>query len=39
LGLAFEKAGRKNDAVKEIQIATQMEPGFEPAQNDLKRLK
>jgi tetratricopeptide (TPR) repeat protein len=39
LGLAFEKAGRKEDAVKEIQVATQMEPGYEPAQKDLKRLK
>jgi tetratricopeptide (TPR) repeat protein len=39
LGLAFEKAGRNADAVKEIQIATQLEPGFEAAQKDLKRLK
>ena len=39
LGLAFEKAGRKAEAVKEIQIATQMEPTFKPAQDDLKRLK
>ncbi len=39
LGLAYEKAGRKADAVKEIQIATQMEPSFEPAQKDLKRLR
>lgn len=39
LGLAFEKAGRRSDAVKEIQIATQMEPDFEPAQKDLKRLR
>jgi tetratricopeptide (TPR) repeat protein len=39
LGLAFEKAGRKNDAINEIQAATQLEPGFEPAQKDLKRLK
>ena len=39
LGLAYEKAGRKADALNEIQIATQMEPTFEPAQKDLKRLK
>ena len=39
LGLAFEKAGRKSDAVKEIQVATQMEPDFEPAKKDLKRLQ
>jgi len=39
LGLAYEKAGRKADAVQEIQVATQMEPSFEPAQKDLKRLK
>jgi tetratricopeptide (TPR) repeat protein len=39
LGLALEKAGRKADAVKEIQIATQLEPGFESAQKDLKRLR
>lgn len=39
LGLAFEKAGRKADAVKEIQTAVQLEPTFEAAQKDLKRLK
>jgi len=39
LALAYEKAGRKPDAVKELQVATQLEPTFEPAQKDLKRLK
>jgi tetratricopeptide (TPR) repeat protein len=39
LGLAFEKAGRKNDAVNEVRIAAEMEPTFEPAQKDMKRLK
>jgi tetratricopeptide (TPR) repeat protein len=39
LGLAFEKAGRKADAVTELQTAAQLEPSFEPAQKDLKRLK
>ena len=39
LGLAFEKAGRKADAVKEIELANQLEPSFEAAQKDLKRLK
>ena len=39
LGQVLEKEGRKNDAVAEYQKAVQMEPSFEPAQKDLKRLK
>jgi len=39
LAQAYEKAGRKPDAVKEVQLAAQMDPEFKPAQDDLKRLR
>lgn len=39
LGQLLEKEGRKSDAIAEYRIATQMEPQFEPAQKDLKRLQ
>jgi tetratricopeptide (TPR) repeat protein len=39
LGQVLEKQGRKPDAIAEYQKAVQMEPSFEPAQKDLKRLK
>jgi tetratricopeptide (TPR) repeat protein len=39
LGLILEKQGRKSDAIAELQTATRMDPKFEQAQKDLKRLK
>jgi tetratricopeptide (TPR) repeat protein len=39
LGLVLEKEGRKADAVAELETATKLDPKFEPAQKDLKRLK
>jgi hypothetical protein len=39
LGLILEKAGRKPEAVAELQTATLLDPKFEQAQKDLKRLK
>jgi tetratricopeptide (TPR) repeat protein len=39
LGLILEKAGRKADAIAELQTATTLDPKFEPAGKDLKRLK
>lgn len=39
LGQILEKQGRKNDALAEYRAATGMEPSFEPAQKDLKRLR
>jgi tetratricopeptide (TPR) repeat protein len=39
LGLTLEKLGRKDEAIKEIQLASQLDPRFEPAKKDLKRLK
>lgn len=39
LGLAYEKWGKKPEAVKELQTATQLDPDFKPAQEDLKRLR
>jgi tetratricopeptide (TPR) repeat protein len=39
LGLSLEKQGRKDEALKEIQLANQLDPKFEPAKKDLKRLK
>lgn len=39
LGQILEKQGRKPDAIAEYQAATRLEPGFEPAQKDLKRLR
>jgi hypothetical protein len=39
LGQIIEKQGRKGDAIAEYQKAVEMEPSFEQAQKDLKRLK
>lgn len=39
LGLVLEKQGRKPEAISELQTALQLEPEFEPAKKDLKRLK
>ena len=39
LGLVLEKQGRKPDAIAEIQAAVKMDPKFEQAQKDLKRIK
>lgn len=39
LGQILEKQGRKPDAVTEYQAAIRLEPSFEPAQKDLKRLR
>lgn len=39
LALILEKQGRKADAIAELQTATKLDPKFEPAQKDLKRLK
>jgi tetratricopeptide (TPR) repeat protein len=39
LGLALEKEGRKQEAIKEVQIAVQMKPDLKEAQKDLKRMK
>jgi tetratricopeptide (TPR) repeat protein len=39
LGLVLEKQGRKPDALSELEAAARLDPKFEPAQKDLKRLK
>ena len=39
VGLILEKQGRKSDAVAALQTAAKLDPKFEPAQKDLKRLK
>jgi len=39
LGLVLEKQGRKADAIAELQTAARMDPAFEQAQKDLKRVK
>ncbi len=39
LGQALEKQGRKPEAIAEVETAVRMEPKFEPATKDLKRLK
>jgi tetratricopeptide (TPR) repeat protein len=39
LGLILEKEGKKAEAVSELQAATKLDPKFEQAQKDLKRLK
>ena len=39
LGLTLEKAGRKADALAELQEAVRQNRNFEPAQKDLKRLR
>lgn len=39
LGLVLEKQSRKPEALAELQTAVRMDPEFEPAKKDLKRLK
>jgi tetratricopeptide (TPR) repeat protein len=39
LGLILEKQGKKPEAISELQTATKLDPKFEQAQKDLKRLK
>jgi tetratricopeptide (TPR) repeat protein len=39
LALVLEKQGKKAEAVAELQTATRLDPKFEPAQKDLKRLQ
>jgi tetratricopeptide (TPR) repeat protein len=39
LALALEKQGRKPEAIAELQTATKLDPKFEQAQKDLKRIK
>lgn len=39
LGLILEKQGRKAEAIAEIEISNRLDKTFEPAQQDLKRLR
>lgn len=39
LAQVLEKAGRKQEAIAELETATRMEPDFKPAADDLKRLR
>jgi superkiller protein 3 len=39
LGLVYEKEGRKAEARSELETAVRLNPNFEPAKRDLKRLK
>ena len=39
LGLILEKEGHKEQARGELQQAVQLDPSFEPAKNDLKRMQ
>jgi tetratricopeptide (TPR) repeat protein len=39
LALILEKEGHRDQAKQELQQALQLEPGFEPAKKDLKRLQ
>lgn len=39
LGLALEQQDRVPEAVAELKLATKLDPKFEPAKKDLKRLK
>ena len=39
LGLVYEKQGRKAEALAEMQAAVRLDPKFEQAQTDLKRLR
>jgi hypothetical protein len=37
--LILEKEGRNADAIKELEESLRLQPDFESAKNDLKRLK
>jgi tetratricopeptide (TPR) repeat protein len=39
LASVLEKEGRKPEAISELEAALKLEPEFEPAKKDLKRLK
>ncbi len=39
IGLVLAKEGHTPEALAEVQTAVRLDPGFEPAQTDLKRLK
>ena len=39
LAKLYEKEGRKSDAVRELMAAVQLQPDFEAAKRDLKRLR
>jgi hypothetical protein len=39
LGLILEKQGKEADALSELQAATKLDPRFDQAQKDLKRLQ
>ncbi len=39
LGLALEKQGRKAEAITALETVLRLEPDFEPAKKELKRLK
>lgn len=39
LGQALEKQGRKAEAISALETAVRLEPSFDPAKKDLKRLK
>lgn len=39
LASVYEKDGRKPDAIRELKVALRMEPNFEAAKKDLKRLR
>ena len=39
LGLILDKEGKKPEAISELETATRLDPKFEQAQKDLKRLK
>jgi hypothetical protein len=38
LAPVFEKQNRRPDAIHELQLALRLDPGFEPAKKELKRL-
>jgi len=39
LGLVLEKEGHKAEALNEVQTAVNLDPSFEGAKRDLKRMK
>jgi tetratricopeptide (TPR) repeat protein len=39
LGLILDKEGKRPEAISELQTATKLDPKFEQAQKDLKRVK